>query len=181
MKRDGEFFFTYSGVQFWPLDPRIEDINLEDIAHGLAHTCRWGGHSRVFYSVAQHSIVCSHYARPKHQLIALMHDAAEAYIGDVKRPLKYAMPNLMEIEHNIWMLIAAKFDLPIEVPSEVKQIDDRALLTERNQFIHSSCFRVEWPIDRLRLEPLMPINMVPVLPPPDAKKRFIERFNTITK
>lgn len=178
-RHDGEFFFTYTGVQFWPLDPHIDDINIEDIAHGLAHTCRWGGHSRVFYSVAQHSIVCSHYVARENRLIALMHDAAEAYIGDVKRPLKYAMPNLMEIERNIWLLICKKFGLSIEVPAEVKKVDDRALMAERNEFIHPSSLRVRWPIDELGLEPLIPQGMVPVVSPPDAKKWFIERLQTI--
>lgn len=179
MRRDGEFFFTYTGVQFWPLDPRIEDINIEDIAHGLAHTCRWGGHSREFYSVAQHSAVCAFHAREEHKLVALMHDAAEAYIGDVKRPLKYAMPNLMEIEHRIWLLICEKFNLPTIVPHEVKVIDDRALMAERNAFITYDN-SVEWPIDRLGLSPL-PEAYGQSLSPQAAKRLFLNWFNSYRK
>lgn len=179
MRRDGEFFFTYTGVQFWPLDPRIEDINIEDIAHALAHTCRWGGHARQFYSVAQHSVVCSHYAKAEHKFIALMHDAAEAYTGDVKRPLKYAMPNLMEIEHRIWLLICEKFNLDTIVPHEVKEIDDRALLSERNGLIDLSRNSAEWPIDRLGLTPLPfePRGQEPEV----AKYAFLDYFNLYHK
>ena len=84
---------TYTGKKFWPLSPRAEDIDDKDIAHALSLICRFNGHSSRFYSVAEHSIRVAHLvdswgASPRVQLAALLHDASEAYIADVSRPLK---------------------------------------------------------------------------------------------
>lgn len=92
-KRDDAWILTYTGREFWPLDPRAEDVFIEDIAHALALTCRFTGHCREFYSVAQHSVLCSHYVADHGgdtgtQLAALLHDASEAYLPDVARPIK---------------------------------------------------------------------------------------------
>jgi len=86
---------TASGRRFWPLAPRAADVHLEDIAHALAAIARFGGHTRVPYSVAQHSVLVSRELAaaspvPEVALIGLLHDAAEAYLGDVPRPLKHS-------------------------------------------------------------------------------------------
>ena len=82
------FIGTFSGLRFWPLAPNLEKILVEDIAHALAHQCRFGGHASRFYSVAEHSVHVSQLCLPEHALWGLLHDASEAYLVDLPRPLK---------------------------------------------------------------------------------------------
>jgi uncharacterized protein len=86
--RTGDWIQTYTGKQFWPLSPLPEDIVIEDIAHALSMQCRFGGHVRTFYSVAQHSVHVSLLVEPQYALWGLLHDAAEAYLVDLPRPIK---------------------------------------------------------------------------------------------
>ena len=81
--RRGGWIQTYTGRQFWPLDPRIEDIDIHDIAHALSHQCRYSGHCLRFYSVAEHSVLLSHHVAGEHMLWALLHDAWEAYLAAI--------------------------------------------------------------------------------------------------
>src|ERR1039457_118422 len=82
------FIGTFSGLRFWPLDPNPEKILIDDIAHALAHQCRFGGHASRFYSVAEHSVHVSRLCPPEDALWGLLHDASEAYLVDLPRPLK---------------------------------------------------------------------------------------------
>src|SRR5690242_11754504 len=86
--RRGDWMQTYTGRRFWPLDPRVDDIDIGDIAHHLSLVCRFAGACREFYSVAQHCVGVSYVCDPKDALWGLLHDAAEAYVGDMVRPLK---------------------------------------------------------------------------------------------
>ena len=79
---------TYTGRKFFPLNPRARDLCIEDIAHALAMTCRYNGHCSEFYSVAQHSCIVSDLCEERWKMAGLMHDAAEAYLGDVVSPVK---------------------------------------------------------------------------------------------
>lgn len=85
-----------SGQRVDLLDPQPEQIRIDDIAHALSHICRWGGHGRTFYSVAEHSIILSYHVSDP--LWGLLHDATEAYVGDMVRPLKRVMPWFEQIE-----------------------------------------------------------------------------------
>lgn len=136
--RKGDWMQTYSGVQFWPLDPRPGEIRLVDIAHALAHTCRFGGHCKEFYSVAQHSV---HVARMladdpiEVQISGLMHDATEAYLVDVPRPIKSFLTNYTVIEDALASVIRdwfrAEYGLALDFNHpRVKWADNRALATE---------------------------------------------------
>ena len=91
----GPYVLTRSGKRFYLLDPRPEDVCIEDIASALAKQCRYNGHCEGFYSVAEHSVLVSLLAPPRLALEALLHDAAEAYIGDIVAPLKRAMGRAM--------------------------------------------------------------------------------------
>jgi len=82
---------TFTGRQFYPLTPRPADVDIRDIAHALAFKCRFCGHARVFYSIAEHSVRVSHVVPETLALAGLLHDAAEAYLADVSRPVKHAL------------------------------------------------------------------------------------------
>lgn len=134
---------TYTGRKFYPLAPRPEDVCLEDIAHALSNICRFGGHCQQFYSVAQHSVLMAQSApciRPSDAVGCLIHDAAEAYIGDIIRPLKSLMSystigrgpaNVKMIEHRLLTAIKEALNIPPYDLALVKELDDRMLETER--------------------------------------------------
>lgn len=136
--RKGNFISTYKNIEFYPLDPKEEEIHIEDIAHALAFTCRGNGHVKSFYSVGQHSICCSLEARHRGfssrvQLGALLHDASEAYISDITRPVKRELGNYLEIEANLQKVIYEAYglgDLTQEEIVQIKLIDDAMLKYE---------------------------------------------------
>jgi len=130
-ERYGDWMQTYTGKQYWPIDPRPEEVCIEDIAHALSNICRYAGHCKSFYSVAEHSIYVSLIVQPEHALTALLHDATEAYVVDVPRPLKRFLANYKEIEQSNWIAIADKFGLPHEMPREIKDADNAVLLAEK--------------------------------------------------
>jgi hypothetical protein len=125
--RQDAWMQTYSGRPFWPLDPRPEDIHVCDIAHALAMQCRYGGHCVRFYSVAEHCVLLSRVAEPKYQLAALLHDAAEAYLVDVPRPLKAMLPDYSEAEDRILASVGAAFGVSPDEFDAVKAIDKAIL------------------------------------------------------
>jgi len=109
-----EFIVTFKGEEFTPLDPDINQIHIEDIAHSLSLMCRANGHIDHFFSIAQHSINCANEAKarglsPRVQLICLVHDASEAYISDITRPVKHYLTEYKVIEKNLQDVIYTKF------------------------------------------------------------------------
>lgn len=129
---------TFTGLQFNPLTMTVQDVSLEDIAHALSFLCRGGGQTLFFYSVAQHSLNCAReaYARGWSErmiLACLLHDASEAYISDIIRPVKVHLTNYLEIEEGIMNVIWKKFNLDnlsAEEHSMWKQIDNDILSSE---------------------------------------------------
>jgi hypothetical protein len=121
---------TFSGKRFEPLDPAVDSIDVVDIAHALSQLCRFGGHCRVFYSVAEHCVRASRIVAPELRLWALLHDAAEAYLADVPRPLKQRIPEYHGHEDRLLKRIAQRFRLPWPIPAAVFDADDRMLATE---------------------------------------------------
>lgn len=141
MSRRGDFIYTYTGVKFYPLDPRPEDINIEDIAHALSNICRFTGHCKEFYSVAQHSILASELATPENKMWALLHDASEAYLCDVPRPLKYLEgfeSFYREAEGELMYAVAERFDLGWPMPDEIHDLDVTMLVTEQRDLMPQS-------------------------------------------
>lgn len=126
---------TYTGIYMNVFEPGLDIICIEDIAHALANQCRFGGHLPKFYSVAQHSVLCCEKADSKYKLQALMHDASEAYLLDVPRPIKKRLSNYKEIENSLMLLIAEKFGFEYPLSEEVKQIDEKMLQFEWNQLM----------------------------------------------
>lgn len=151
---------TYTGKQFDPLKPDLEAISIKDIAHSLSLLCRFNGHCSRFYSVAQHSVLaCKLDVVPQElRLTVLMHDAGEAYVGDVTRPVKRELPKLKEMEAITMEAISAKFGLVWPFPDEVKMADNIMLVTERRDLLTDSS--LEWNVDAeatsARVEPWDP-------------------------
>lgn len=132
---------TYTRKHFDVLEPTVQMIDIEDIAQSLSLICRFGGHCKFPYSVAQHSIyVWEKTGEPW----GLMHDAAEAYIGDICRPVKKKIPQFKEIEDNILKVIAEKFGLPYEMPLSVHDADNRMLMTEAEQLLGGPTWNVPY-------------------------------------
>ena len=135
--RRGDWMQTFTGRQFWPLDPRPEEVAVEDIAHALSQQCRYAGHTRVFYSVAEHSVWCSRLVPPRHALAALLHDAAEAYLVDLPRPVKRNVPGYAGLEAVVEAVIFAA--MGVEWDDEARRIvklaDNTLLRFEREQLM----------------------------------------------
>lgn len=127
----GHWSQTYSGRQFYPMDPQPEDIDIVDIAQALSMQCRFNGHVSQFYSVAEHCVLLSHQVPAENALWALLHDATEAYVGDMIRPLKKHMPEYQAAEHRVMVAIAERFGIEPVMPSSVRDADNRILLDER--------------------------------------------------
>jgi uncharacterized protein len=154
------WIITYTGQAFDLIMPTKAMIQLRDIAHSLAYTCRFNGHCSPFYSVAQHSLHVASLVAPEHRLQALLHDATEAYVGDMVRPLKEILPEFEQIERRIRLAICEWADLPEALPAEVKHADMVALATERRDLLQPhpaewECLRGIEP-DAKKIVPLIP-------------------------
>lgn len=140
----GSWIMTFSGIHFYLLDPRAEEVNEYDIAHALSNICRFTGHTREFYSVATHSILCAEQARKdrmsaKIQLYCLLHDGSEAYLTDVSRPLKELLGKVYtDMEDAVQSCVYERFGLPQPTDEEwatVKHYDDFMLANEIGQLM----------------------------------------------
>jgi len=131
----GPTILLQSGTYFDLLDPANSPFTIEDIAHGLSMTCRFAGQCRQFYSVAEHSWHTSRLVAPEFQLRALMHDAAEAFIGDVTRPLKSILPEYKAIERNVEAAVMDRFATGDWNVPEVKQADLLMLHAEQAELM----------------------------------------------
>ena len=133
----GFWLQTASGGRLDLLQPRPEDIDLVDVAHALGNLCRYAGHSRDFYSVAQHSVLVSETPEVADcRREALMHDAAEAFTGDCIRPLKRLLgADFASVEERVERAVAECFGLEFPWPPAVKVADNRLLATERRDLL----------------------------------------------
>jgi hypothetical protein len=129
---------TYTGRQFWPLTPSPADVDIVDIAHALSLKCRFAGHCKKFYSVAEHSVIASYWVPKEHAKAALLHDAAEAYLADVSGPIKPHLNEWKEIERDVEKAIATRFDLQFPWHQSIKEVDRRLVKAEREQIMRPS-------------------------------------------
>lgn len=141
-----------------------DDINLEDIAHGLSKICRYGSALplNVHYSVAQHSVLMAKYTveeynEPTVAKMALMHDASEAYLGDIPSGLKSCMPEYLEIERKVQNLILEKYDL-WSFEAYVKQIDQSIVLDEAKTFFPDKKILFEDNLSGIKPLGITPVN-----------------------
>lgn len=180
-KRAGHYkcppwFQTYSGHKFNPRTAKVGDINIEDIAHALSNYCRFGGHTRHFYSVAQHCCLC-HDNMPANSVLrlqALLHDATEAYMGDVVKPLKLVLPDYQKIEARLEKVVMQAFGLPHALLPQVKLADLTALATEKRDLLRNG---PEW-VQLIGVKP-WPDQITPWAPAV-AKEQFLGRFYALT-
>lgn len=173
-ERRGDWMMTASGLQYWPLDPRAEDVRLTDIAASLSKLCRFGGHSSRFYSVAEHSVLVSQIVPHEHALQALLHDATEAYVVDIPRPLKRGLGSAYaDIEELNWLAICDALGVSPEMHPCVKAADDAVLMAERDALLPSGGPR--WTVDSAPAD-------VPVVGygPLAAEQLFLHRYRALT-
>ena len=173
----GPYLQTVSGRWVNPFDPHPEQLDAGDIARALANTCRFGGHCRVFYSVAQHSVIVSRLVEERggdveDVFAALMHDATEAYLGDMPHPLKHRSPlgaAFRQAEDLLEEAIRERFAIKPDVP-EIKKADRALLATERRAF---SAETWPWP----ELEGVEPLELeLEAWSPDEAAQAFAERY-----
>lgn len=169
--RKGNWMQTYTGRAYWPIDPRPEEVNIYDIAHHLSMLCRYTGACKKFYSVAEHSIWVGCSVPVEHALVGLMHDSAEAYVNDIARPLKYSLRDYAEIEDLNWRAIATRFDLPVEIPQCVKDIDQRMCVSEKMAIMGPS--PLPWGPE---FKEPVPSTLILCLPPEQAERMFLREF-----
>jgi len=170
--RLGDWYLTFTGRQFWPMDPRPEDIDIRDIAHHLSLICRFNGACRRFYSVAQHSCIVSDNLPQPLRREGLLHDAPETYYGDVVRPLKYSLPEYLRAERLGAQAVALRFGVPAVTSREVKVADNRALMTERRDLMAVTPH--PWLVTEAQFPPF-PEKIIP-WSPVKAEAEFITRF-----
>jgi len=164
---------TAAGRYFDLLRPWRSEIGVMEIAHALAHICRFTGHTQRFYSVAQHSVLVSHIVPPQDALAGLMHDAAEAFVGDVSSPLKRLLPEYKLIERRVEAIVLTRFGLAPSLPESVKRADLVALRTEQRDLM----LNVDgWAVTQ-GIEPL-PQPIDPLLPEA-ARALFLARFHEL--
>ncbi len=158
--RKGNYITTYCGINFYPLDPRNEEIIDMDIAHALSMICRGNGHLKHFYSVGQHSINCALEAKQRHlskkvQQACLLHDASEAYLSDITRPVKSLLPEYLRIEEGLQNVLYSHYNvlnLSDDEWAAVKDIDDNMLKMEMNTLFNTDTVLVHNLLSQPNLE-----------------------------
>lgn len=169
---------VFSGYPFYPLDPLSHEIEIEDIAQSLAKQCRFNGHTKVFYSVAQHSVyVSEQFDDVETALWGLLHDAAEAYTGDCVRPIKKTLRDDFKLDWDVFetpimQAVAKRYQLTLPMPEAIHHADAVLLATEKRDVLNPQKF--PWgPLP----EPL--VGRIEGWSWPDAYRLFTWRFNRL--
>jgi len=166
---------THSGRRFNPTNPNPNSIVIQDIAHALSMQCRFSGHCSEFYSVAQHSVLVSHICNFEDALWGLLHDASEAYLVDVPRPLKRSgkFQAYIDFETAMTEAVCKRFGLPFKEPPSVKRADTILLATEARDLM--SPRHPDW------VQPVEPLPFkIESWGPKKAKDMFMKRFFELT-
>lgn len=166
---------TRSGFEFDLIDPAKNRFSVDDIAHALANVCRYCGHVREFFSVAQHSVMVSQLVPQQYAMMGLLHDASEAFIGDVAKPLKELLPDYKQVEARIEEFVLSRFGIDAHaMPPDIKRADMIALLTEQRDLMHGPDPEI---MERFSVEPL--VETIVPLQPKEAKELFLDRYREI--
>lgn len=178
MSRIGDWIQTATGLKMYPLDPDVDEIDIESIAHSLSNMCRFNGHTSRFYSVAEHSCHVCDLLPPAFKLAGLLHDASEAYLCDVPRPVKrsagFSQP-YMQAEHALMCCIATKYGFPWPMEQAVEDADESLLHTEALALMGP--LHVDWPP---MAAPVAKIH-IPCWTPSVACSEFLMRFREFSR
>jgi len=183
--RVGDYITTFTGKSFYLLDPRPKDICIEDIAHALSNLCRFTGHCKSFYSVAQHSVLVSYDVPHPFQIDGLLHDATEAYTNDVSSPLKRNIFLLdgrpfSKLEDSIEEVIYKALNIDRLDPSfhiMIKNSDLRAFCTEYRDLIGVP--REGGGTEKLTRDYGTFVEKIEPLSPKEAETLFLNRFKEL--
>jgi uncharacterized protein len=176
MKHHQAVITTYSGTHVDLLQPEYADIVIDDIAYSLSKTMRFNGHTNRPYSVAEHSLHGLPFCRAENRLEFLLHDAPEAYLGDIVGPLKGTglFASYCHLESRWWGAISARFGVRLVLPKEIHTVDKRMLITEQRDLMGR---RPRW---NDRYQPLA-THLSPVMPSCDeVAERFLAKFHQLT-
>lgn len=167
---------TVSGRFFDLLKPEDYQYDIEEIATALSNICRYTGHVEKFYSVAEHSVLVSHLVPSKLALTGLLHDASEAFCGDVSSPLKRLLPEYKAIEDRVQQSIADYYGLPYPFPPEIHEADKRMYWNERATVAPGPKDTL-WHTEFRAARKVQASGMTPIM----AKRMFLKRFKEITQ
>lgn len=171
--RVGDWIQTYQGGQMYPLDPHVAEIDIQDIAHALSNLCRFNGHVKKFYSVAEHSCFVSDVLPRNLRLNGLLHDASEAYLCDMPRPIKRSQgfaDQYLAAEETLMRSIAVKFGFDYPLYPIIHKADNALLGTEARQLM--APLHPEW---RDLYEPVEGL-VLPCWEPTRAREEFLRRY-----
>ncbi len=180
MNHEKAYIVTYTGKKFHLIEPRIQDVDVIDIAHSLSQQCRWTGHTKHHYSIAQHAYYCSFIGPENEAFERLNHDDSEAYMGDMNRPLKHftdAGPAYRKQESVVQSVIHQAFGIPEIEPPSVKIADNIMLYTEKAQIMESIQFEVSNPW----IESPVANIVIEEWTPKYAERMFLQRFEELQK
>jgi len=168
---------TISGRRFDEVNPEVSMVNIDDIAHALSMLCRFNGHGTQFYSVAEHSFHVSNEIQPDMALAGLLHDAAEAYLGDVPSPLKKHLADFKAFEDQVEVVIAQAFGLDAELfkCGELKRADIQVLVDEKEALMAPS--PSPWPAGAPAAK--FPERIM-AWSPQKSRDEFLKRFHQLT-
>lgn len=168
---------TYSGKHLYFLNPEVDQIDIDDIATALSNECRFGGHTKSFYSVAEHSVLVATLCPSELALVGLLHDASEAYLRDIASPVKQYLANYKDIEENLMTKIFEKFGLEHLAwhKPEIKEADAMALKAEARQMLPSQ--GKDWAFHYKTKQEYM--GKLHCLPPHLARDIFMQAFKQI--
>lgn len=167
---------TYTGKNLDLANPDPRQICIEDVAHHLAKLDRYNGAGHWSYSVGQHSLLVAETLPPEYKLQGLLHDATEAYLGDVVSPLKAMLPEYRKIEQNVMSAICKSFEITFPRPKIIKRADQAVMAAEMEQV-------VKWPdlAKRPELPPPPKGVVIKAMPWQEVKQVFMERFQELKK
>ena len=182
--RKGGSIQTYTGTIFYPLDPRMEDIEIEDVAHGLSHKARFTGHTRKLYTTCEHAVrVCNHLAMCgaslMEQFVGLHHDDTDAYLPDVPTPLK-VLPEFQwfrDLEHHLQDMCFKKFGCVVGDYSVIKNSDIVLLLTEKRDLMPTK--NGNWQ-HKYTQKPIPEPYFIEPWEPTYAKQMYLHMHNTLS-
>lgn len=168
---------TVSGRFFDLLRPEEYEFDIEEIGYALSNLCRYTGHVNGFYSVAEHSVLVSRLVPEKLALTGLLHDASEAFMGDVSSPLKKLLPEYKRIEDRVQNAIAAHFGLEYPFPHEIHEADKRMYWQERQEIADNGVRDTVWHQNLRATRKEKAKGMMPEM----AFRMFMSEFEKIIK